>query len=633
MLGRLIAASCLALLNSFATAQEDLPRGRLLGVAQGAGGKPWEGATVHAREQGASLLDPSEIDAVEVRVGADGRFSLSILEGRPYAVWVSAPADGGRVLFSPVHEGARSGERVELHAESEPRAPRRLRIAAPEGVPAVPMHIEVRERILSRLTRVDATSGEAVLEAGPDTDATLIATDAAGHLVLHVDWSGGAGPGDEIVVERSAPRGCRVRVAEIGDKQPIAGATICAVVDGSLFPLATTDKDGMVVLDASFAFAHLAGEDAPDDASLADLVVRSEGHHLGLLTTPELPLLALREVGAEPTATCHPQPLEVKQCVVRLAIDGKPLPGASLFAPATAWESDGEGSMHGSEFELWFRSDDQGAIDLTGMRDGDEVLELHLGPAILRTLPAGWRKGLPDSIPLFLDPDQAAQSFALDLVRDLRVVDIEFLAATDGGPMVAAPVAVATADDHVASSLVADRVGRLRTLLPAVTKARIRFGTVDARGWCVCELDPDALAKDRERPLVIRPKLERPLRIDVALKAPQDVPATAEVFVSASFAYPGEMPEESADAKPTDGKAWRDLRGVAAILFCQHFPLHAERHGDDPRHWLLDVPALEGALELTATALHGDALYTADATVGIERDASTSKVELELVRQ
>lgn len=633
MLGRLIAASCLALLNVSVVAQEELFRGRLLGVARGSDGKPWEGATAHAREQGASLLDPSEIDAAEGKVGADGRFSLPVLEGRPYAVWVSAPADGGRVRFSPVREGARSGERVELSAESEPRAPRRLRITAPEGVPSVPLHIELRERILSRLTRVDATSGEAMLEAGPDTDATLIATDAAGHLVLHVDWSGGAGPGDEIVVERSAPRGCRVRVAEIGDKHPIAGATICAVVDGTLFPLATTDQDGMTVLDASFAFAHLAGEDAPDDASLADLVVRSEGHHLGLLTTPELPPLALSEVGAEPAATCHPQPLEVKQCIARLAIDGKPLGGASLLAPATAWESDGEGSMHGSEFELWFRSDDQGAIDLTGMRDGDELLELRLGPAILRALPAAWRKGLPDSIPLILDPDQATQSFTLDLVRDLRVVDIELLAATDGGPMVAAPVAIATADDHVASSLVADRVGRLRTLLPAVTKARIRFGTVDAGGWCVCELDPDALGKDRERPLVIRPKLERPQRIEVKVKTPGDLPAEAEVFLSASLAYPGETPEESDDAKPADGRAWRDLRGVAAILFCQHFPLHAQQHGDDPRHWFLDVPALEGALELTATALHGEALYVANATVGIERGAVTTSVEIELVRQ
>ncbi len=40
---------------------------------------------------------------------------------------------------------------------------------------------------------------------------------------------------------------------------------------------------------------------------------------------------------------------------------------------------------------------------------------------------------------------------------------------------------------------------------------------------------------------------------------------SAEVFVSASFAYPGEMPEESADAKPTEPRQMRELRsGVAS---------------------------------------------------------------------
>ena len=616
-----------------ARAQDDLalPRGRAFGIANRADGTPWAGAVVHAREAGLRYEAPlgGVIDAASATADERGRFGLELLEGRAYALWVenADPADATRRHFSTAVVRARAGERVELVGEESPRGPTQIRLRGLTPTRQEPLRATLREHAVERTTEWLLVEPSLTLPARPVGEATLTIIDATGRPRLRVELP--EDPAD-CEVQASAPRLFRARVEELSNKAPIAGAEIAVVLDGTWFPLGTTDADGLAVLDTAFAFAALDETGSGVSDALSQFVVRATGYHLGMLMLPDCPLRDEEGLGEEIHARCHPPVDENGPSKATLLVDGLPARGWSVQAHATCWECDAEDSMMGTEVELLLTTDKDGTIDLTGLRDGDESVALRLDRDALAALPPAWRGGLPASVAVFGADLGSGGSFTLDLVRDFQPVTIRIHNAQDRGPAAGIAVYVVGDDHHGAAELTTDRAGNLRTLLPRNTDSPMVVGTIGPAGWRVVALTEPPAARDGAEPLELDLELHATLRVRMVPRYPEGFEPTAELAIHAWPQNGGHSIEATAPDGALEGAPYRDVDPETACQFSHHLMLQSVLEGGAS---VLHLPSVPGSYELSASLWQDDTFLTGETTFAVDGTEKEIQLAIAMARQ
>jgi hypothetical protein len=542
-----------AVLSVSLAAQDGLVREPLLGVALRDADKPWAEARVHAVAMTSFDFAIGTQDHVVAVADERGRLRLDLLAGRRYALWAEQPAPGprerdGNPLVSRELTYASAGERVAL-GPAHARTPRVIEL---EDLPADaprPLQVAVFAPASGLLETfsIDAGSGaRAALRLVPAPCSThdVVVRDANARplLAARIQGEGSA------VLRPAGPRWLRMSIARQDDEVGIPGAKVFAVLCGSRIELGTSDERGMALVDLGGLAAHVGREDGSAVwARHLRVCVEAEGF-LGawLLVdgnrtqhTREAALATPDPGGAVRLRSGPSQPRELI-----LQAHTVPLGGASLVLSSPC-------DFHAARELLPIDSvritGTPGLVDLgIGVQEEPSNppathggLQLVLDRTALMALPPRWRERAPAQVlvPTTSIAHEREHRVTLDLVRILRPLGIRFVQA-DGITPAGELEAVCSLPGLQHQRYRADRLRRIRALVPTDPVLPFLVFVAEARGWCAAAIAVTpaqsasrdlahltlALAAARRIEVGISPgKLERlPEELDCELRAHLD---------------------------------------------------------------------------------------------------------------
>lgn len=534
-----------AVLSVSLAAQDGLVREPLLGVAM-------RGARVHAVAMTSFDFAVGTQDHVVAVADERGRFRLDLLAGRRHALWAEQPApepreQDGNPLVSRELTYAFAGERVAL-GPAHARTPRVIEL---EDLPAdAPRPLQVAvfapANGLLETFSIDAARGaraalRLVPAPCPTHDVVVRDANARPLLAARIQGEGSA------VLRPAGPRWMRVSIARQGDEVGIADATVFAVLGGSRIELGTSEERGVALVDLGGLAAHVGREDGSAIwARHLRVCVEAEGFHGAWLLvdgnrtqhTREAALATPDPGGAVRLRSGPSQPRELI-----LQAHTVPLAGASLVLSSPC---DFRAARELLPIDSVRISATPGLVDL-GIVAQEEPsnplathgLQLVLDRTALMALPPRWRERAPAQILLPMAPiaHERERRVTLDLVRILRPLEIRFVQA-DGITPAGELEAVCTLPGLQHQRYRADRLGRIRALVPTDPALPFLVFVAEARGWCAASIAVTpaqsasrdlahltlALAAARRIEVGIRPgKLERlPEELDCELRAHLD---------------------------------------------------------------------------------------------------------------
>ncbi|MBI5852054.1 MAG: hypothetical protein HZB39_13660 [Planctomycetes bacterium] len=635
-----LAVACTVL--GFLSAQDDLPRQRLFGIALRADRSPWVGARVHACAAGPWSFAVGEPDHVTALSDARGRFHVEVLGGRGYAVWAEQSLEDGTVLVSTdVREGW-AGERVVLEAAATAVAAQELVLRElPNGI-ALPLHVVVRSAVTGLVEDflVDALQDGAAsrpLTSTPTGSREVIVSDAHGRLVL----SAGGEDLNPLMLRPAPARWLRVRVRDAEKSTGIAGADILGVTGGRHFVLGSTDADGVAVFDA-----------APLGARVGNALIGTLGS-IVLATAPGfgLGMLDQREAMSRPTrekALTDARPDLVVRLFkpanppirLRLRVGTAAFAGAHVLVRAGVAHDTDRGTVSSSSgIELSHVTDSSGVIELPGrsvpMRSpsGRQLrasVALVMDPHVLRQLPVTWRERLPVVQEFDLLESNAtnwSELIDIDLASVMRPIDVHLVAPDGATPIAGVEVHCGPLNEPGRSTVRSDRVGRVRTLVPVRSEEPFVVATIGESGWCAHHLEPGAVPRDPNEVARVTAQLAPPLKVDVTVvpgrlpRLPEDLHVTC-VQDSSDVWASGDAPDPSAPATEPILIPFDPRRQVFLL---RAFAMCALASGD---HVTIFVPSVQEQMTIHASGRLDGLLVTTSVKLTVAGDEGTIAFEL-----
>lgn len=636
-----------AVLGASLAAQDGLVREPLLGVAMRDADRPWSGARVHAVALTSFDFAVGTQDHVVAVADERGRFRLDLLAGRRHALWAEQSAPGprehaGNPLVSRELAYAFAGERVAL-GPAHARTPRVIEL---EDLPAdAPRPLQVAvfapAHGLLETFSIDAAGGaRAALRLVPAPCSThdVVVRDANARPLLAARIQGDG----STVLRPAGPRWMRMSIARQGDEVGIAGATVFAVLGGSRIELGTSEERGMALVDLGGLAAQVGrGDGSAIWARHLRVCVEAEGYHGAWLLvdgnrtqhTREAALATPDPGGAVLLRSGPSQPRELI-----LQAHAVPLGGASLVLSSPC---DFRAARELLPIDSVRISATPGLVDL-GIIAQEEPsnppathggLQLVLDRTALMALPPRWRERAPAQVllPMASIAHEREHRVTLDLVRILRPLEIRFVQA-DGITPAGDLEAVCTLPGLQHQRYRADRLGRVRALVPTDSALPFLVFVTEARGWCAASIAVSparsasrdlahltlALAAARRIEVGISPgRLERlPEELDCELRAHLD-PLTDEKGLA-----------EGVTLIDTDGPIASplSLTGFSAAI-----PTRWRRRVDGDRTEF-HVPSCALELGVTAIGLHEGRPVSIATRIGCDPGTATVKVDLGFVR-
>lgn len=466
-----IVTTCLA---ATLTGQgEGLVRERALGMVRTTDGDPWVGARVQL------VSRDSGNDRVVVESDAQGRFRASILTGRTYWCWATAPREGRRFRCTPI---------VEMVARSpvsltERKGEFHHRLVVPKATTKdLPLRLFCRtEAGLSFALKAEA-DGFRIPEMPFCGSELMVSTPRHGSIECgHGDTKHWAQAG--AMPLKLGVRRLQIHVRSV-EAKPVGGAAILWRSSSATQQIATTDKAGQAILELIHHQGNLRWD---------DIVIWKPGFGLGSTEAPDKQ--------GRCTVTLRPAPSRQARVLATVnTVAGR----LRMVMPTQRWRHYHDASKFNDEnFDLAIDSDAHGKFWLPPTRRG-ALIRCELRPEHIAMLPAGWQRGLaPLAILGSVLAELPEPTFCL-----AKTPPVDFAIRTpDGAPATHAKLFFFSAGTDHPLELHTDRLGRARMLLP--DHQSLAIGVQHPSGF-------------RFLRLVLLPKLSSrvPIRCRIDLRAP-----------------------------------------------------------------------------------------------------------------